>query len=717
MPLSTPPHRLKNQLSGQASAYLAMHADNPVAWQLWSDATFAEAQRLQKPIFLSIGYSASHWCSVMETESFADVDTAEILNRHFVSIKVDREERPDLDDVYQIAHHLLTGRPGGWPLTLFLCPKTRLPFIAGTYYTKDEMPNVMSFTQLLDRVKDFYQTREKEFLNLRTQIRRGYDSLQPGDLGKEFDLRFDAQEVKTFRDTAAASLLLDADTYNGGFGQSSALQKVGAVQTKFPLPTNLQSLLRGVDARDSMQRAARQHAFFTLSQMAKGGLQDHLGGGFFRYAVDSQWCIPHFEKMLYDNAQLLSTYVQAVALHGSVDESENRGSLLENEQAALGIVHWLMSEMRSSQGVYFSAMSADYGGDDGGYYIWDKKTLLMRLSPAEKNLMTRLFQLDGSPNYGDAWHLAQVMSEDEAIAEEGLDLREGREFLANAKAKCLSIRGQIPLPMRDEKIICSSNALLIKALSEATRVFSNDDFIDLAHEAIDFIYSHLWINKRLYSLWQGGEACFMAYLNDYVFLMDALLCSLQVRWRDRDYQFLLHLAEALIENFEDRSAGGFFFTAHDHEVLIYRHKPDIDNVLPAGNGIAAKVLLRLAHLAAEPRYQISALKTVRWARKNIQEQPHLHHTLLLAHEELVSPVPIVLLVGGAEMSEWALRIYQRFGHKVHCFQIPTDSNLHPPEAMVLEEGEGLVCVGGRSLLAQRELLLLMSQLDEVLSAQ
>ncbi len=523
--------------------------------------------------------------------------------------------------------------------------------------------------------------------------------------------------MKEFRDTALASLLLDADTYYGGFGQSTALQKSGAVRTKFPLPTNIQSLLHDTDAAHGMQKAAVQHAFLTLSQMARGGLQDHLSGGFFRYAIDAQWKIPHFEKMLYDNAQLLATYVRGVELLRTEDGPQDPESRVECEQAALGIVHWLMSEMRSTQGVYFSAMSADYDGDDGGYYIWDKKTLMMRLSPAEKNLMSRLFGLDGPSNYGDAWHLAQVMGEGQAIVEEGLDLREGREFLANAKAKCLSIRGQIPLPMRDEKIICSSNALVIKALADAARVFKNEDFVGLAQETSDFVYSHLWKNKRLYSLWQGGEACFPAYLNDYVFMMDALLCSLQVRWRDRDYEFLLHLAESLLANFEDKAAGGFFFTAHDHETLIYRHKPDIDNVLPAGNGVAAKVLLRLAHLSAEPRYQISAMKTVRWARKKIQEQPHLHFNLRLAHEELVKPAPLVLLAGGDSMSDWVDRIRTRFGAKVRCYLIPLDSDLHPPEAMVLEEGQGIVCVGGRSLVAQRELLLLISQIDEVLAAQ
>lgn len=636
-----PETSLKNTLSSESSPYLKQHEENPVAWQVWGDEAFAAAVRLQRPVLLSIGYSTCHWCGVMERESFSDEVTAEIMNANFVSIKVDREERPDLDEVYQIAHQLLTGRSGGWPLTLFLCPKTRLPFIAGTYSPKLSAENVMSFSELLDRVTTFYQSKPKEFSNLRTQVRRGYDSISSALSPDDVSLKMSLGELEKFRETALASLLLDADTYHGGFGQGAALQAVSNVRTKFPMPLNLQRLLYSNGSVQRLDVGASRHAVFSLTKMALGGLQDHLGGGFFRYAVDAQWQIPHFEKMLYDNAQLLSLYVRAMSF--CEPESPPRSLF---ERAAIGIVDWLTSEMKAPEGGYYSAMSADYDGVEGGYYVWDKSLLLIRLSGVEKNLMERVYNLEGAPNYGGSWHLSQSMSEEEAIDGEGLFLEEGRAVLSSAKAHCLSIRRQKKRPEIDRKILCGNNAMLITAFAEAALTFDSRKYLDLAHETTDFIVKHLWQHKRLSAVWQDGESRLMAYLTDYVYLMEAMLQLLQVEWRDSDYRLLLNLAEALLENFEDEGEGGFFFTAHDHETLIYRDKPDADGILPGGNGVAAKVMGRLGHLAAEPRYLSSAMATVQWARKNIHRQPQLHHNLLIAHEELVRPPPLVLLSGG-----------------------------------------------------------------------
>ncbi len=700
---------LHNTLANELNPYLQQHADNPVAWQVWGDEAFAIAVRLQRPVLLSIGYSSCHWCGVMERESFSDKQIGAFMNDHFVNIKVDREERPDLDDIYQISHQFLTGRPGGWPLTLFLCPKTRLPFIAGTYSPKHPNADVMSFSQLLDRVSVFYQSQSKEFSNLRKQVRRGYDSLSSVLSADDVSLLMTREEQEKLRETALASLLLDADTYHGGFGQSAALQAVSHVRTKFPLPLSLERLLHATGSTHRLSTGAVQHAIFTLSQIALGGLQDHLGGGFFRYAVDAEWQIPHFEKMLYDNAQLLSLFARGASLS---NPSVPTQTLFET--AAAGIVDWIVTEMLSPEGGFYTSMSADYNGTEGAYYTWDKKLLLIRLSPVEKNLIEGLYRLDGTPNYGGSWHLCQAMMEDDVVEAEGLSRKEGQDFIASAKAHCLSIRRQNKLPERDKKIMCGNNALVISALAEAALVFNHPEYIKLAHEATDFITRNLWRQRRLSAVWYEGESRLMAYLTDYVFLMDAMLQVLQVEWRDSDYQLLLNLAEALIENFEDEGEGGFFFTAHDHEALIYRDKPDVDNVMPSGNGVAAKVLGRLGHLAAEPRYLNSARATVQWAKKNIHMQPQMHHNLLLAHEELVNPQPLVLLSGGESMSVWQRQIRQRYGRHVQCYLIPESSELHPPEAMVLEENQALLCIGGRCLLPQVELAPLLAQIEEAL---
>ncbi len=705
--LNMPALSIGNVLASESSLHLQQHASSKVAWQVWGDEAFALAIQLQRPVLLSIGYSACHWCQNMLRESFLDDATAVTLNANFVCIKVDREERPDLDDVYQIAHQLLTGQPGGWPLTMFLCPKTRLPFIAGTYYPKTAAAGVMTFEMLLSRVSVFYQSKTKEFSRLRTQVRRGYEGLHAALSPGSHSLQMNARQVTGLRESALASLLLDADTYEGGFGQSLALHSNGASRVKFPMPLSLQRLLFSAGSRDQFEAGAAQHAFFTLSKMAHGGLQDHVGGGFFRYATDSEWQIPHFEKLLGDNALLLSVYVRAIFLCESAALPQD-----VFEAAARGIVSWLSDSMLSPDGAFYSALNADYNNLEGDYYLWDKSLLLVRLSATEKSLAARLFKLDGSPNFRGKWHLIKSMADNEAFEAEDHTWVDGRAILNGVKSKWLNIRQQTLLPLVDTKILCSSNALMISALSEMALMLNDSNSARLAQSASDFLMKNLWNNKRLNAVWQSGDARFMGGLNDYVYLMDALMLLLQVQWRDSDYRLLLNLAQAVLENFEDEDEGGFFSTAHDHESLIHRDKPLVDGALPSGNGVAAKVLVRLAHLAAEPHYFDSALKTVQWAGSSIQKHAQLYHNLLVAHEELVRPLPLVLLSGEQTMRSWQREIYQLYGDRVQCFLLPSDSELHPPAAMGLEANQGLVCFGNHCLSPRNDLASLVSQLQE-----
>ena len=702
-----PAHSLGNVLRSEPSLHLQQHANSKVAWQVWGDEAFAQAVQLQRPVLLSIGYSACHWCQNMLRESFLDEETAATLNANFVCIKVDREERPDLDDVYQIAHQLLTGQPGGWPLTMFLCPKTRLPFIAGTYYPKTAVAEVMTFGMLLSRVSVFYQSKTKEFSRLRTQVRRGYEGLHAALSAGTHSLQMNGRQVTALRESALASLLLDADTYEGGFGQSLALHSNGAARVKFPMPLNLQRLLSSAGSRDQFEAGAAQHAFFTLAKMAHGGLQDHIQGGFFRYATDSEWHIPHFEKLLGDNALMLSAYVRAIFLCEAAALPQE-----VYETAARGVVSWLSRTMLSPEGAFYSALNADYNDLEGDYYLWDKSLLLVRLSAIEKSLVSRLFKLDGSPNFRGKWHLIKAMSDNEAFLAEGYSWLDGKAILDGITSRWMNIRQQAVLPTVDKKILCSSNALMIASLSEMALVMNDLESANLAQSASDFLAENLWRNKRLSAVWQAGEARFMGGLNDYVYFMSALMQLLQVQWRDSDYRLLLNLAQALLDNFEDEDEGGFFSTAHDHESLIHRDKPIIDSALPSGNGMAAKVLVRLSHLAAEPHYFDSALKTVQWAGSSIQKHAQLYHNLLVAHEELVRPLPLVLLNGGELMHSWQREIQQHYGDKVQCFLLPSDSELQPPAAMGLDENQGLVCFGGHCLSPRNDLPSLLSQLQQ-----
>lgn len=482
---------LRNALGAEPSLHLQQHANSKVAWQVWGDEAFARAVQLQRPVLLSIGYSACHWCQNMLRESFSDEETAATLNASFVCIKVDREERPDLDDIYQIAHQLLTGQPGGWPLTMFLCPKTRLPFIAGTYYPKTAAPEVMTFGVLLSRVSIFYRSKAKEFSRLRTQVRRGYESLQAAFSDGAHSLQMNGRQVTVLRESALASLLLDADTYEGGFGQTLALHSNGAARVKFPMQLSLQRLLFSAGSRDQFEAGAAQHAFFTLAKMAHGGLQDHVGGGFFRYATDSEWQIPHFEKLLADNALMLSSYVRAIFLCEVAAMPQE-----VFEAAARGIISWLSSAMLSPEGAFYSALNADYNGLEGEYYLWEKSLLLVRLSAAERSLVSRLFKLDGSANFRDKWHLIKAMSDSEAFLVEDYSWQEGKLILGNITSEWKSIRQQTVLPKIDKKIVCSSNALMIASLSDMALVMDDSESMILAQSASDFLAENLWRNKR-----------------------------------------------------------------------------------------------------------------------------------------------------------------------------------------------------------------------------
>ncbi|MDI6749661.1 MAG: thioredoxin domain-containing protein [Rhodocyclaceae bacterium] len=577
-----------NRLASETSPYLLQHAANPVDWLPWSEEALALARAEDKPILLSIGYSACHWCHVMAHESFEDEAVAAVMNRLFVNIKVDREERPDLDQIYQTAHQMLTGRAGGWPLTLFLTPDGT-PFYGGTYFPKEARFGLPGFVELCERVGEIWRTRRHDIEAQNRELRAALQRPTPTHASS-----LDDRPIHALR----ALLLGSLDRDFGGFGSAP----------KFPHPTDLAFLLaRKGDA------PAQEAALFTLRSMAQGGIHDQLGGGFYRYSVDERWEIPHFEKMLYDNAQLLALYAAAFTLTGEPYFRE----------VAEGIVGWLLREMTHPEGAFYSSLDADTEGEEGRFYLWDRAEVARLLTPEESALAIRHWGLDERPNFENrSWHLkiAQPLAAGEAA------LRD------SARAKLFAARKQRVRPGCDDKILTSWNALMIAGLAHAARLLDRPEWLAHARRALDYLQARHWRHGRLLATSRDGQAHLPAYLDDYAFLIDALLELHETDPRSEDIDFARQLADVLLTHFEDQENGGFFFTAHDHENLIQRPKSAYDNALPSGNGVAARALQRLGQRVADIRYELAARRTLQAFAVQMQTQPAGCATLIMALE-------------------------------------------------------------------------------------
>ncbi|MDO8933668.1 MAG: thioredoxin domain-containing protein [Rhodocyclaceae bacterium] len=610
------PDLLANRLAGETSPYLLQHAANPVAWQPWDEAALAVARRENRPILLSIGYSACHWCHVMAHESFEDAGVAALMNRLFVNIKVDREERPDLDQIYQSAHQMLTGRAGGWPLTMFLAPDGA-PFFGGTYFPREPRYGLPGFADLCARIEGTYRQRGADIDRQNVSLRAALAETLPRGSGA-----LDARPLAR----ACATLLQSLDGEFGGFGGAP----------KFPHPTDLAFLLRH-HARTG-DAAARDAALLTLRRMAEGGIHDQLGGGFSRYSVDERWEIPHFEKMLYDNGPLLALYAEAWRLTGDVFF----------ERVANATAAWVMREMQAPAGGYYSSLDADSEGEEGRFYVWDRATVRALLSADEWRAAGRHWGLDDAPNFENRrWHLRIAAPADPADA----------ALIAAARAKLFSAREARVRPGRDEKILTAWNALMIAGMARAARIFDRPDWLASARCALDFVRAELWNGGRLLATCKDGHAHLDAYLDDHAFLLAALLEMMQAEYRSADLDWAVELADVLLARFEDSEHGGFFFTAHDHEALIHRPKPAFDNATPAGNGVAASALQRLGHLLGDTRYLDAARRTLGLFAPQLAQQPAGCAALLEALAEALEPPTLVLLRGPAvAVRDWQRRL-------------------------------------------------------------
>ncbi|MDO8811612.1 MAG: thioredoxin domain-containing protein [Gallionella sp.] len=621
---------MTNRLAQETSPYLQQHAGNPVDWFPWGEEALRRAREQDKPILLSIGYSACHWCHVMAHESFEDAEVAAMMNRLFINIKVDREERPDLDHIYQTAHAMLMQRSGGWPLTLFLTPD-QTPFFGGTYFPREARYNLPGFVQLLERVDGIYRTRREDIARQNASLLYNFGATLPSAEGQ-------TSISDAPLDEACGELRQAFDAVHGGFGGAP----------KFPQPAGLEFLLR--HAMRGGDQGARSMALHTLRSMAGGGIHDQLGGGFCRYSVDECWAIPHFEKMLYDNGPLLALYADAYTLTGEA----------AFKRVAQGIAGWAMREMQSPQGGFYSSLDADSEHEEGKFYVWTPEQAASLLSSEEYVVAAACYGLDQPPNFESRyWNLLVAQPLDAIAQAHHLSQEQARQLLASAQQKLFAAREQRVHPGRDEKILVSWNALMIKGMAHAGRMLDEPAWVVAAQHAADFIRAAMWQNGRLLATCKDGKAHLNAYLDDYAFLLDALLELLQAEFRVADLEFSRALADVLLEQFEDTQEGGFFFTSHDHEKLIHRPKPGHDNATPSGNGIAAFALQRLGHLLGETRYLDAAARALKLYYPALTQQPSGFASTLMALQEYLAPPQIVILRGAPGASAaWRQQLLQ-----------------------------------------------------------
>ncbi len=634
---------VSNRLAQETSPYLLQHADNPVDWHPWSEEALTLAKTQDRPILLSIGYSACHWCHVMAHECFEDMEVAAEMNRHFVNIKVDREERPDLDQIYQTAHAMLARRGGGWPLTMFLTPDQK-PFFGGTYFPKEPRHGLPGFRDLLGRVAAYYREHPREIAEQSEAVmdafRRTLPRRQAGDGAPEPDLA----------EQALAELESGFDRVHGGFGSAP----------KFPHPAELEFCLSRHAA--GAEPVARVIASLTLRRMAEGGIYDQLGGGFCRYSVDQTWTIPHFEKMLYDNGPLLRLCVDAWLATG-----EPLFRRVAEETAA-----WVMREMQSPEGGYYSTLDADSEHEEGKFYVWTPEEVRALLTPEEYAVLAPHFGLDGPPNFeGAHWHLRVARPLEEVASALGLSGEEARRRLDAGRAKLLAARERRVRPGRDEKVLTAWNALMIRGMARAAAVLGQPDWMDSARRALDFLRGTLCRDGRLRAAYKDGRARFNACLDDYAFLLDAVLEMLAAEFRPGDLDFARELAETLLAQFEDPQEGGFFFTSHDHEALIHRPKTAPDNATPSGNGVAARALQRLGHLVGEPRYPAAAERALALFAPQMARLPGGHTSLVAALAEQLRPPAIVVLRGApGDLEPWRRRLNLRYRPDLLTIAVP-----------------------------------------------
>ncbi len=614
---------MPNRLIHETSPYLRQHAANPVDWYPWGEAALQKAQAEDKPILLSVGYAACHWCHVMAHESFEDPATAAYMNEHFINVKVDREERPDLDHIYMQAVVAMTGQ-GGWPMTVFLTPDGR-PFYGGTYYPPTPRYGMPSFRQLMQAVWDAWQNRRETLEEQAGKL--------AADLQRTIPLeRTGSALAEEMLAQAAAALFNDFDRVEGGFGGAP----------KFPPSMALEFLLRWYgQSGDGMALYMVEH---TLEKMADGGIYDQLGGGFARYATDGRWLVPHFEKMLYDNALLARVYLHAWQI---TKKPLYRRIVAET-------LDFVARELRHPAGGFYSSYDADSEGVEGKFYVWTAAEI-EKILGEDAPLFMAYYGVTAQGNWEGRNILHLPRSPRETAASLNIPLPELEAKMDSLRQKLREARAQRVWPGLDDKVLTSWNGLMLAAFAEAGRALNRPDYTEIARQNATFLQETMtWGDGRLYHTWKEGAAArHNGYLEDYAYLADGLLALYQNTFEPRWFVWARQLAEAMLAHFRDEANGGFFDTPDDHEALLYRPKALQDNATPCGNSMAAGVLLRLASLTGEMAWWDMAATAVAALREPMVQYPAAFAQWLTAAAFILAEPQEVAIVGQPDAPDTA----------------------------------------------------------------
>ena len=617
-----------NKLGGETSPYLLTHAYNPVDWYPWNEESLAKAKKENKPIFLSIGYSSCHWCHVMERESFMDEEIAKYMNEHFVCIKVDREERPDIDNIYMTSLHAFnrltgSGGGGGWPLSMFMTPEG-LPFFGGTYFPArdgDRGENSTGFFTLLKGVENAWNNKNEQIRkDAEVVTRHTRQELEGVAISKTVTLD------SGWTDLLTEQLQKSFDTNYGGFTNMRSPNR-----PKFPEPSNLFFLIDRIQNHSAETTdESRKMLTKTLDYMARGGIWDHVGGGFHRYSVDRFWHIPHYEKMLYDNGQLATTYAEAYALTKREDYRE----------VVNGICQFVITEMTAPEKAYYSALDADSEGEEGKFYVWTREEIKEALDETEYKLFADAYQIDETPNFEGKFYSPQYADSLLATAKRmEMEPRELDAALVPLRAKLKKIRSKRERPLTDTKILTSWNGMMIRGMADAGRILEKDTYLSSAKSAADFILNNMVAEDgRLYRTYAEGKAKLNAYLNDYAFMIDGLIALHRATSEQKWLDAALELQAQQDRLFWDEKNGGYFFTSVDHEILLARSKIVSDGAQPAGSSVSAVNLIQLSKLTQDSKLQAEfkskSIGTVKSISGILVHSPRVAPRMMIAVRQL-----------------------------------------------------------------------------------
>jgi hypothetical protein len=614
--------RQPNRLIHETSPYLLQHAYNPVDWFPWGEEAFRVAREQDKPIFLSIGYSACHWCHVMEHESFENPQIAKLMNECFVNIKVDREERPDLDQIYMAAVQLITKR-GGWPMSVFL-DHSASPFYGGTYWPPISKYGMPSFVDILRRVHEYWVHKREDCLQSSQEIVEAISQTN-----QESPERVPLNQDQ-FR-KAGQKMLRSVDRRDGGFGQAP----------KFPHAMELRGLLRyAVQFNDS---EALSSSILTLDKMAQGGIYDHLEGAFARYSTDEKWLVPHFEKMLYDNALLVPAYLEGWQV--TKDQFYR--------QVVTETLDFVLAQMTSPQGGFYSTFDADSEGVEGKYYVWTEAEIIQHIGSDDARIFNFVYDVTTAGNWEGHTILNLPRRVEEAARIMGVSVQNAQAVIARSKAKLIAIRKTRIPPGRDEKILTSWNGMMITAMAMAGRILNEDRYIQAARDAVQFIAQHLIeADGRLLHAYKDGRARFNGYLDDYACLIDGLLELFSATADPTILNQAMTLTQRMCAQFSDQHGGTMFYTSSDHETLVLRNKDTQDNATPSGNTMAATALIKLSALIGKHEWYDFAMEILNSLSYEMTNYPLAYGQALLAMDLVQQPLYEIVLVKGSSEEEW-----------------------------------------------------------------